>query len=421
MKKLLVLVVLLFSVFFIAFGDSINLKDFNLTLPPNGQQVSPSSSISQNIVQTKKSSNGIFVKSKTLNDGVVYANKNLVEDKDALGAEIITVKSGIGFLAKGTAIYGYHSNRDAMLVDKKFAYNKAYLSAMKNLAQFLKGMSAESKEEVTKSMDMIINSSETLSNVFNGYEKTFEGFGEALLKGTIVYEVFDDTKTNTVTVTIVTTPKTVAAARAESFGMIESGTIEEGLNCVLRDINTHIIPPIGGKVVIVPSKGLTAIVTFGSSIKSSSNDQMKRTYENEMLKQMAKNEADSCMIAFLKGDEIVWHTGTSNIESYKNNDFKKIYTFGNPKPKIVKKRIKEFKSELKQSDGYSSVVKGNLPPGVQSKVFHDENWWYVVDIYLPALSTVVKDFYKGMLENRNINNGNVQQGPSGQVSDIGNL
>ena len=423
MKKVLVLTLIgMFISFLTIFADSISLNDFNLVLPQNGQQSSFSSSL---VVQTKKITNGMVVKSKTLNDGVACANKNLVEDQNSIGAEIITVKSGIGFLAKGTAIYGNYENRDAMLIDKKIAYNKAYLDALQNLGKFLNGMSVESKEEITKSMDMIINSNETLSNVFERYKKDFKGFGEAFLRGVVVYSVFDDVKTNTVTVTIVTTPKTVAESRAESFGMIESNTIKDGLKYVFRDINTHIIPPIGGKVVVVPSNGLTAIVTFGSAIRSSSNDRMKRAYEDEMLREMAKNEADKCMVAFLQGSEIAWTTGTTNTEKYKNDDFKKMYDTTNNSPKIVKDNIKKFQYELQQSNAYSYVVKGHLPPGVQSKVFHDENWWYVIDIYLPTLSQNVENLYKEMqggsgTSGRN-NNGTVQQGPSGQVSDNGNL
>lgn len=421
MKKFLLLVIVLGLISIVSFGDGLNasLNSFNLNLTPQ------SSSGTQTSLN---SSQFTTVNASNLNSGVITASNRLKEVPSILGVEVVTAGSDFGFLAKGAGYYGNYTNRDALLIQKKLAYSIAYIQAKANLAKFLRGMSVKGKKQLVSSMDMIIKSNKTLVNTMQNYSDSFEGFGQALIKGTVVYYVYDNVNAHKVSVEIVVTSKTIAAANSIGPAVIESDSLRDGLNYVIHQINSYIVPPIGAKIVQVPQTGEIAVVSFGSAITSSSKDQQKRDLENQMLHQMAKGFADGAMVSFLKGDDFIWKTGCSESSNYNNDDFAKYYDKeGNLQ--VMPKIKKQFMTELQQTSNYKSIVRGQLPAGVQSKLYTDGNWWYVIDVYIPSISATAQQIYQEMQQSSTLQQPSRQktspatnyQGPSGFVSNLNGL
>ena len=72
---------------------------------------------------------------------------------------------------------------------------------------------------------------------------------QMLLKGFVVYAVEDDTANRKVYVSIVTTPKTRGKFNRPSPNGLEADSIRDGLGQVLLEIQTGLIPPVGGKMI----------------------------------------------------------------------------------------------------------------------------------------------------------------------------
>lgn len=437
MRKTFWVLAFLLMFFIPLFGNLISLGDFNLSLPSQGKTPPEPDEFSIEFIEGENDLNSIKVEASSLDQGAAAANmyfqqkpddiptfqKKLVEVKDAVGAEIIVSGSGLGWMARGTATYQISPNRDITLRNKRTAYEIAYLNAKKNLGEFLTVMNIAQKTTLINSLDKLETHDETLSNVMRAYSRDFEGYGQAMLRGMVVYSVYDNVEENTVMVSVIATPKTILAARSKGGAVIEANSIGEGLEYVIAEINSFVVPPVGGKVITVPTTGEVAIVSFGSEVRSSDPDKDKRAMIDNMLKSIAKENAQAALVGFLQGDSVYWTTGTNSEQKSYNFDFTEI------DGQVVKAMAKSFSQTLGHSEEVSSIIRGNVGAGVTYKTYTDGDWWYVVAIYIPSVSKAVEDFYNEMWRVDPSSKPTtttpppepVPQGPSGQVSDPGKL
>jgi len=437
MRKIFLLLAFTLMFFIPLFGNSISLSDFNLSLPSQGETPPEPGEFSIEVIEGDNALNSVKVEASSLDQGAAAANmyfqqrpddiptfqKKLVEVKDAVGAEIIVSGSGLGWMARGIATYQTFPNRDATLRNKRIAYEIAYLNAKKNLGEFLTGMNITQKTTFNNSLEMFVTQDETLSNVMSAFSRDFEGYGQAMLRGLVVYSVYDNVEENTIMVSVIATPKTILAARSKGGAVIEANSIGEGLEYVIAEINSFVVPPVGGKVITVPTTGEVAIISFGSEVRSSEPDRDKRAMIDNMLKTMAKESAQAALVGFLQGDFVYWTTGTNSRQTNYNLDFAEI------DGQVVKAMAKSFSQTLGHSEEVSSIIRGNVGAGVAYKTYTDGDWWYVVAIYIPSVSKAVEDFYKEMWKvdpsskpvTTTPQPDPVPQGPSGQVSDPGKL
>ncbi|WP_289059057.1 hypothetical protein [uncultured Mesotoga sp.] len=437
MRKTFVILMFL-SIFLVPIlGNLVSLDDFNLSLPSKGDIPPEPSEFSIEVIEGENDLTSIKVESTSLDQGAAVTDmyfqqkpddiptfqKKLVEVKDAVGAEIIVAESGLGWMARGTATYQIFPNREATLINKRTAYEIAYLNAKKNLAEFFNGMSITQKTTLQRSLDSIVTKNDTLSNILSVYTNDFEGYSQALLRGMVIYSVYDNIEENTIMVSVIATPKTLMAARSKGGAVIEANTIGEGLEYVITEISCFVVPPIGGKVVTIPTTGEVAIIAFGSEVRSTDPDKAKRAMIDDVKKDIAKEKAQAALVGFLQGEEIYWTTGTNNEQEDYNYDFAEVDA------NIVKSMAKAFSQTLSHSEEVSSIIRGNVGAGVSYKTYTDGDWWYVVAIYIQSVSKAVQDFYDEMWKIDPSSRPTtttpppepVPQGPSGPVSDPGKL
>ena len=201
----------------------------------------------------------------TAQDAVNAAIKHIPE---AGGCEQIKFPSGFGWVSTGVSVYGVMPNKTATITAQRLAYQKAYLQAKKSLAEALYGLSTAGKEQLASEMKTIIQSNDAAANTKEELSESITESVKGLLRGYVVYNVNDkqEKDAGTVSVTIVTTPKTMGkCGRVDSSG-VSTESMHDGLNHVLTELSSGLLPPVGGKAITVQKTGELAFVGFGSAV-----------------------------------------------------------------------------------------------------------------------------------------------------------
>jgi hypothetical protein len=374
------------------------------------------------------------VQAQTAQDAI-----NHVVNKHSPGAEMIKVGSGLGWVATGIGGYEVMENPTATRIAKRNAYVKAFLDAKKNLAEALGGLSTEGRTQVVEQMELVTTAQDDLANFAATQEEKLEQSVQMLLKGFVVYAVEDETAKKTVYVSIVTTPKTRGQFNRPSPNGLEAGSIRDGLSQVLLEIQNGLIPPVGGKMIQVPTTGEIAFIGFGSDVIRSSDNASMQAKMRLNADKIARMRAKDALVGMIIGDNSSWQakldeTTQQTIEQFENSD--------NGQGDATRQRFEQarqaFQNVQKSSDAYQSIRKGILPPGVAPKSFpsKDDAEIYAIAVYIPSVSQQAAQAAKEMsqaqlLDNPNSNSGaapstqdsnvprpsrEVGQGPSGQIS-----
>jgi hypothetical protein len=353
--------------------------------------------------------------------------------------------SGFGFAATGVGTYTKHPSVVASRIDQRNAFNKAYIQAKKNLAEGLYGISNEGKTKLDESMTNIdTGNAATLTNVSEKTSERIEQRVDGLLRGYVVYDVYDDFENSTVYVTIVTTPKTQGHYARPSGDSILAGSVQEGVQQVLVDLQKGLTPPVGGKTIFIPQTGELAFVGFGSAVVRVDSDKALQTKHNLNAQKIAQMRAVDALCGIILGDTLSSSSQLDSQLSSMSTDFEQMSKddpvakeqIGSTGYAALAQRQKEFVSVENNSSTISSMRKGILPPGLKQQGWFDDDkaFAYHVAVYIPSVSKRAEDARKSMQagqivqqpnapEEKKINPselpdaGTLQQGPSGRVQD----
>ena len=124
----------------------------------------------------------------------------------------------------------------------------------------------------------------------------------AVLKGYVTYSVFDDFKNGLVYVTIVSTPKTRGSSSRVNNTTIDAENINAGLNAVLAEIQSGLVPMVGGRVVEVPATGEVAFVGFGSAVVRQEKNPALRAQFLRVAQSSAGLRAADALCGIIIGD-----------------------------------------------------------------------------------------------------------------------
>lgn len=313
---------------------------------------------------------------------------NFVVNKHSAGAEMVKFASGLGWVATGAVGYEVMENPTATRISKRNAYVRAFLEAKKNLAEALNGLSDTGRDQVVEQMQQVTDDKADLTNSASTHGEQVAQAVKMLLKGFVVYAVEDDTAHKTVYVSIVTTPKTRGKFNRPSPDGLEAGSLREGLNQVLLEIQNGLVPPIGSKMIQVRATGEMAVVGFGSDvIRSSSNSalQLKLRLNAEKIAQMRAKDA---LVGMLIGDDTSWKSQVDSNTQQSINEFETSDSSPDASRQRFDKARQQFINTQVSSDQFQSLRSGMLPPGVNSKVFESKDGAevYAIAVYIPSLS-----------------------------------
>ncbi|MGO8748772.1 MAG: hypothetical protein ACLQNE_22615 [Thermoguttaceae bacterium] len=312
-----------------------------------------------------------------------------------VGAKMVTYPSGLGFVATGLATYRTVENPTLTRIAKRKAYVIAFTKAKKNLAEILGGLDNQGKETVREALVNINLPKEEMTNLSTESQESLKQAVDMMLRGFVIYEVKDDTRQNTVFVSIVTTPKTRGQLARPAPNVVESESLRRGLNQVIAEVRSGLVPPVGGRIIMMRSTGETAFVGFGSAVVRTSANQAVQAKLNLDAQKIAGMRSKDALCGLIIGDKASWEGSVveslkdqvQEFESAKGDD-----PLANESPTAVKKLAEARQtlvSRLESNDLYQSTRRGILPPGVNSKTWFDEDhaWAYGMSVYAPSLSS----------------------------------
>jgi hypothetical protein len=351
------------------------------------------------------------------------------ETKPQHGVKMVVFPSGLGYVATGAASYRVVENPVATRISQRNAVIVAFTEAKKLLAVKLKGMSNEGKDTIRKALANVETKDQSLTNFSEQTESSVEQSVEALLRGFVVHEVYDDAKNNTVFVSIVTTPKTRGKLARPAPNQIEAESLRDGVNKMLIQVKSGLVPPVGGGVVTVPTTGETAFIGFGSTVVRENDNSAVQAKLNVNALRTASAYASDSLCGLIIGDQTAWQGKT--LESHKD-EHKEFEESGkddplNPNSQEQKKldAVREaFVAKMEMTDIYTSARKGVLPPGIEVKTWFDEDntWAYGMAIYIPSATNLAAGVAKEMDEAKILQDINpITQSKDGKEGKVGTI
>lgn len=356
---------------------------------------------------------------KTAQDAI-----NFVVNKRSAGAEMVKFGSGIGWVATGTGTYEVMENPTATRIAKRNAYVRAFLEAKANLAKSLGSLSSEGRTQLVEQMEQVTDTKADLGNFASTQQEKLEQAVQMLLKGFVTYAVEDDAAKKTVYVSIVTTPKTRGQFNRPSPNGLEADSIRDGLGQVLLEIQTGLVPPVGGKIIQVPTTGEMAFVGFGSDvIRSSDNATLQQKMRLNAAK-VADMRATDALVGLLIGDDTGWKSKLDESTQQAVKDFETSDTGKDASRQRFEKTRQSFLNEQVTPEQFQSLRSGVLPPGVTRKTFtsKDDAEIYAVAVYIPSVSRQAAQTAKEMSQAQLIDNpdaaGGAATAPAAQEDNV---
>ena len=324
----------------------------------------------------------------------VQENKKKAKGNEApeVGARMVKFPSGLGFVASGVAPYRTMENPVATRIAKRKAYVIAFTQAKKGLAEILGGLSNEGKETVREAMVNINLPKEEMTNISTQSDEALRQVVEMMLRGFVIYEVKDDSEAKHVFVSIVTTPKTRGKSARPAPNAVEADNVREGLNQVIAEVRNGLVPPVGGRIILMRSTGETAFVGFGSTVVRTSASSVVQAKLNLEAQKIAGMRSKDALCGLMIGDTASWEGSVTESLKSQVQEFESA-TADDPlarqQPEAARRLAKakqDFISRIESTDLYQSVRKGILPPGINTKTWFDEDhaWAYGMSVYVPS-------------------------------------
>ncbi len=442
MKKTIITVIFAIAVSLGVFAANLSVDDF---LPP-------SQGGEKEIKGQVERIDDSLISAQTLQDGMNYGNTLIWEEQGGDGFKAVNFPSGTGYIAGATAFYEVYPNINATLIAKRAAYLEAYYKAKANMLQGLKGYFTKRETEYSNILVSIDDPEKNIGAQLMTQKETIEQVVNGLLRGYVTYEVMDNAedKSGQVYVSIAVTPKTLEAINQVTNGMIFSKDLSSSIQMILSEIQNGVVPPVGGKIIVLPENGQTAVVSYGSAIvRYSENQKLSIEYKKAAI-EASKMRSAQALLELLNGSSESWYSGI--YEGTASGDVSSEYTSVNEKIKnlpdenneikkiLAQVSAKEFLDVLMKTSEYKSISQGIVPPGVIIRTAMDPSvetdgygWVYTITVYYPELTLEAKNLYDGILKKSNGKENSVTvapnpnepsnnpQGPSGTVSNDGDL
>lgn len=328
--------------------------------------------------------------------------KKIKKQKVERGCIEIKTGSGIGFVATGAGHYRKAPNSPtAERISKRQGYLMAFLEAKKELSTKLGGLSNEAQEEVFSYMKREVTLEEELQDFTLESAGNLQQATGMLMKGFVIYEVEDRVEESTIYVSIVTTPRTRGEMTRPSSNSITADSIRSGLEHVITEVRSGIVPPVGGRIVVVPSTGETAFIGFGSAVISFNEDPAMQAKSRLSAQRIADMRAADSLCGLIIGDETIWEGKVTT----KHSDVSRQFPVDDDDPlddEAGKSQMDALRDGMMNTEvtteTYKSARKGVLPPGLTKKAWIDDEgaWAYTMCVYLPSASDAAAKVGKSM-------------------------
>ena len=326
---------------------------------------------------------GDTVHAETMQDGLNAANGLLAEDGD--GVLLVSTKTGLGTIARASASYNIYENLNATLLSKRAAYFRAYQEAKRQLLVNFDGVQNSCEGAVSDELVDLQTGVESAANTLTETSEMCKETISGLLAAFVVFDVDDDVNEQEVSISVASSTKTRSAFSRLGEAVIQTGDPNAAFKNLMVEIARFATPPMGARLITAPDTGEQVVVGFGSSIIRTNKNKSVAKRLAKAAKNNAETRARNALVQFLQGDKLYWEGGfdESQIEGSQQ--------FENPvdengdlgDPQVLDNERNGFLNVLTDSQAYSTVSSGKVPPGVRTRSFESEDghWHFSVAVF----------------------------------------
>mgnify|MGYP004203360053 FL=1 len=326
---------------------------------------------------------GETVHAETMQDGLNAANGLLSEDGD--GVLLVSTKTGLGTIARASATYNTYENLNATLLAKRAAYFRAYQEAKKQLLVNFDGVQNSCEGAVNDELVDLQTGVESAANTFTETSEMCLETISGLLAAFVVYDVDDDVDNTQVSISVASSTKTRSAFSRLGEAVIRTGDPSAAFQNLMVEIARFATPPMGARLITAPDTGEQVVVGFGSSIIRTNKNKNVANRLAKAAKSNAETRARNALVQFLQGDRLYWEGGFDESQIEGSQQFEiPVDEQGNVgDPQVLENERNMFLNVLTDSQAYSTVSSGKLPPGVRTRSFtsQDGNWQFSVAVF----------------------------------------
>ena len=326
---------------------------------------------------------GETVHAETMQDGLNAANGLLSEDGD--GVLLVSTKTGLGTIARASATYNTYENLNATLLSKRAAYFRAYQEAKKQLLVNFDGVQNSCEGAVNDELVDLQTGVESAANTFTETSEMCMETISGLLAAFVVYDVDDDVDNTQVSISVASSTKTRSAFSRLGEAVIWTGDPSAAFQNLMVEIARFATPPMGARLITAPDTGEQVVVGFGSSIIRTNKNKNVANRLAKAAKSNAETRARNALVQFLQGDRLYWEGGFDESQIEGSQQFEiPVDEQGNVgDPQVLENERNMFLNVLTDSQAYSTVSSGKLPPGVRTRSFtsQDGNWQFSVAVF----------------------------------------
>lgn len=340
------------------------------------------------------------VSAASTQDAVNAACQGLKEEGG--GSAFIATASGMGAVAVATAFYSSGSgNPNLVIKGQRAAYMNAHMRAKAALAKLLNGVSVDGKRFLAEQLQSLDDAEGNVTNTSMSLEERGSEVVSAMLRGVIVYDMVDSPAEGTVTVSVVTTPKTQGAVQEIAPGICKAQSLEEGLEQIFAQIKSGLVPPDGGNIV-TSLDGRVAWVGYGSAIRTKNNNKQVAAKLAQAAKSIAERRSRESLLAVINGQKVV--SDQVDMEEYASSIKQFDVAVDEAGNESIRKKAQDEVQELATlalNEQFGEETVGQLPPGIVTRTYtsKDGNWVYGVSVFFAQATDQAKALAKSMAEN----------------------
>lgn len=326
---------------------------------------------------------GDTVHAETMQDGLNAANGLLAEDGD--GVLLVSTKTGLGTIARASASYNIYENLNATLLSKRAAYFRAYQEAKRQLLVNFDGVQNSCEGAVSDELVDLQTGVESAANTLTETSEMCKETISGLLAAFVVFDVDDDVNDQEVSISVASSTKTRSAFSRLGEAVIQTGDPNAAFKNLMVEIARFATPPMGARLITAPDTGEQVVVGFGSSIIRTNKNKSVAKRLAKAAKNNAETRARNALVQFLQGDKLYWEGGfdESQIEGSQQFEIPVDENGDLGDPQVLDNERNVFLNVLTDSQAYSTVSSGKVPPGVRTRSFESEDghWHFSVAVF----------------------------------------
>lgn len=307
------------------------------------------------------------------------------------GVRAVACEQGLGWVATASETYNATSkNQNLVRLSQRAAAVRADMKARRLMARTLNGLTFDSSRYLLDQMQAIDGETASVANTNVKQGEQVTTMIRGTLRGLATWHFSDHPETQTVQVSVVTTPLMISRLQARSFREVGSKTLEEGLEHVFAKIRKQIIPVVGSNFVM-SEDGRGAWVGYGCTLKRKNRNKRIEQRLADAARESSARRALAALGAAIKGESLT--ANEAENQAFKESMEQIDQVLGDD-GKTKTTHLAEDRYRTEASADCEMAIKtlsaGRLPPGTSQSQYEDSNWVWSVVVYSPQATSEAK-------------------------------